>query len=56
MRTNIGWLRFTILFFMVFMLLGAISGLAGITPWAKYYYLFLTILVAVFFLYINRVL
>lgn len=55
-RTNIGWLRFTIIFFMVFMLLGAVSGLASITPWAKYYYLFLTVLLTIFFLYINRVL
>ncbi len=55
-RTNIGWLRFTLIFFMVFMLLGAVSGFAGITPWAKYYYLLLNLLLVVFFLYINRVL
>ena len=54
-RTNLNWLRSTVLFFIIFMVLGAINGIMGFTPWAKYYYLFLTILIAVFFFFINRV-
>lgn len=53
-RTNLSWLRSTFLFFIVFMLLGTLNGFIGVSPGAKYYYLFLTILLAVFFLFMNR--
>jgi len=54
-RTNITWLRSTVLFFIIFMLLGVLNGIIGLTQLTKYYYLFLTALIAVFFLFINRV-
>lgn len=53
-RTNLSWLRSTFHFFIVFMLLGTLNGFIGVSPGAKYYYLFLTILLAVFFLFMNR--
>lgn len=54
-RTNLSWLRSTVFFFIIFMLLGAVNGILDFTNWAKYYYLFLTILIALFFIFINRV-
>jgi AraC-like DNA-binding protein len=54
-RTNLSWLRSTVFFFIIFMVLGAINGIMGFTRGAKYYYLFLTVLIAIFFLFINRV-
>lgn len=53
-RTNLFWMRSTFLFFIVFMLLGTVNGFAGASPGAKYYYLFLTILLTVFFLFMNK--
>ena len=55
-RNNISWLSSTILFFTGCMILAAFNGFTGLTPLANYYYLFLTILVALIFVFINRVL
>jgi AraC-like DNA-binding protein len=55
-RNNISWLSSTILFFTACMIVAALNGFTGLTPLAKYYYLILTILVALIFIFINRVL
>lgn len=55
-RNNISWLSSTILFFTACMILAAFNGFTGLTPLAKYYYLILTILVSLIFIFINRVL
>ena len=55
-RTNIHWLSSTIIFFTVCMMVAGLNGFIGLTPLAKYYYISLFIIVAVVFVFINRVL
>lgn len=55
-RTNISWLSSTIIFFTFCMIVAAFNGFARLTPLSKYYYLFLTIIVLLIFIFINRVL
>ncbi|MBS1599635.1 MAG: AraC family transcriptional regulator [Bacteroidetes bacterium] len=55
-RNNITWLSSTILFFTICMILAAFNGFTGLTSLAKYYFLLLTILVSLIFIFINSIL
>jgi len=55
-RTELSWLRSTLVFLTGLMLLGAAGSFIGLTSFSNFYYLALTILIAVFILFINRVL
>jgi AraC-like DNA-binding protein len=55
-RTNLNWLTSTIVFVTLVMLAAMFIGLVGLTPWARYFYLFFTVLVIALFIFINRVL
>ncbi|MFI5155797.1 MAG: helix-turn-helix domain-containing protein [Chitinophagales bacterium] len=55
-KVNISWLSSTILFFTLCMILAAINGFSGLTPFSKYYFLVLNILVLLIFIFISRVL
>ncbi len=55
-KVNISWLSSTILFFTLCMILAALNGFSGLTPFSKYYFLVLNILVLLIFIFIARVL
>lgn len=55
-RTELNWLRSTLVFLTGLMLLGAASSFIGLTSFSNFYYLALTILIAAFIIFINRVL
>lgn len=55
-KINISWLSSTILFFTFCMILAALNGFSGLTPFSKYYFLVLNILVLLIFIFIARVL
>ena len=55
-KVNISWLSSTILFFTLCMILAALNGFSGLTPFSKYYFLVLNILVFLIFIFITRVL
>jgi AraC-like DNA-binding protein len=53
---RIRWLYTTLIFFTACMLLAAFNGFLGLTAWSKYYYAFFTGLIALIFVFINRIL
>jgi len=55
-RNNISWLWSTIFFFTLCMIVAALTSFTGLTPFVKYYYFILTILISLIFIFINRVL
>jgi len=55
-HTNTAWLFSTIVFFSLCMILAALNGFVGLTPFAKYYYIFLTIIIGLILVFISRVL
>jgi AraC-like DNA-binding protein len=55
-RKDISWLTSTIFCFMVCMIASALNGILGLTPFANYFYLIFIIIIALIFLFINRVL
>ncbi|HEX4849272.1 MAG TPA: AraC family transcriptional regulator [Puia sp.] len=55
-RMDITWLSSTILFFTICMLLSALNGFSSLTPWAGYFFLVFSIIVALIFIFINRIL
>ena len=55
-KVNISWLSSTILFFTLCMVLAAINGFSGLTPFSKYYFIVLNALVFLIIIFISSVL
>ena len=55
-RINVSWLFSTIIFFTCCMIIAVGNGFIGLTPFARYYYFVLTIIILLMFVFINRVL
>jgi AraC-like DNA-binding protein len=55
-KVDISWLSSTILFFTICMILAGLNGFSGLTPFSKYYFLVLNVLVLLIFIFISRVL
>jgi AraC-like DNA-binding protein len=55
-KINISWLSSTILFFTLCMVLAALNGFSGLTPFSKYYFIVLNVLVFLIIIFISSVL
>jgi AraC-like DNA-binding protein len=55
-HTDISWLFFTLLFFIVIMIITTLNGLFAQTPFAKYYLLAFNIVILILLVFINQVL
>jgi AraC-like DNA-binding protein len=55
-HTHMTWLYSTLVFFTLCMIISALNGFVGLTPFAKYYYIILTVIIGLMLVFISRVL